>query len=219
MDRQRVRQWSLGGVLLLLLVIWWRSGTSDRQLIRQLQSQEATDRFAAIRGLEESGSQRANKAISERVQDPEPKVAGRAVLALGNIGGPANITLLEKGLSDSRPAVREASAVALGRCDPQVPIVAAGLIKLLNEDDTAAVRAAAATALGTRKVRDAVPALIEALSDESPDVRSRAGAAIQQISGRAFGFPVYAPPEAREVVIQNIEDWWKQAQATGSSPK
>lgn len=214
MDQAKIRKIVSFGVLGLLVILWWTSGTSERQLLKQLRTGNPEERYAAIRGLAEKDSRKANAAITEHIQDAEPRVAGRAVLALGTMRRDANVELLEKGLADARPEIREASAIALGRLDVKMAVRTEGLIRILDTDESASARMAAATALGQRKVRDGMPALIAALEDDDPEVRSRAAGAIREISGKPFGFPSRGDPEARAAIIKQIKAWWQQSGGT-----
>lgn len=65
----------------------------------------------------------------------------------------------------------------------------------------------------TMKNRDyrSLPTLIDLLEDEDPNVRGRAGAAIQKILGADFGFRANLPKEEREKIIEFIKQDYEQA--------
>ena len=144
----------------------FRSG--ERKLISQLKSGNAEQRYEAIRSLEQNGSNRAREVVAEHLQDSDPNVAGRAALALGAMGQPENIQRLTQATGDQRAEVRQAAFVALGRTAGKVPIDYQKLIRALETDESAAVRAAAALALGRLHVWDAGPSLIAAFRDPGP---------------------------------------------------
>ena len=116
----------------------------ERKLISQLKSGNAEQRYAAIRSLEQNGSNRAREVVAEHLQDSDPNVAGRAALALGAMGQPENIQRLTQATGDQRAEVRQAAFVALGRTAGKVPIDYQKLIRALETDESAAVRAAVA---------------------------------------------------------------------------
>lgn len=98
--------------------------------------------------------------------------------ALGKIGKEA-VTALVHALEDDKWYVREAAALALGQTDDQ-EIAAPALIKALTQigDYHPYVRKAYVTALGQIKSKDAVPALIERLSDNEWYIRQAAAQAL-----------------------------------------
>lgn len=183
-DRKTRRNVLLGGLFLLLLVVWYERGAGERRSLRDLRSDKPEVRFAAIRGLEASGSSRAITAIEQHVQDPDSKVASRAVLALGNLASPETIRQVEQAAADPRVETREAAVVALGRtggkragADTQV------LIHALESDPSYIVRGAAALALGRLRAKEGLPALLAATSDPSLHVATQAAISATMITG------------------------------------
>lgn len=115
-----------------------------------------------------------------------------------------HLPVLKKAARHESPKVREAAVTGIGRLgedsDPRT------LIEALRSDESGEVRAAAAAALGKLKHWDAGETLMDALSDEDPRVRARAGAALQQIMGADFHYRAKDPQ--RDKVIQRIRKWW-----------
>ncbi|MDQ7778139.1 MAG: HEAT repeat domain-containing protein [Planctomycetota bacterium] len=99
--------------------------------------------------------------------------------ALGSIGSPAAAANLEPLLSDEFPDVRQAAVSAVGRL--RATELLAKLVDLLENDQEAAVRRAAAVALGAMGSKDAVPALLRA-AKESEAVGSDAWQAALQLA-------------------------------------
>jgi HEAT repeat protein len=132
-----------------------------------------------------------------------------AAAALGRIRHQASIPFLGRACADQDCGVRSAAAQTLGRFGPDAKTAVPLLLVCMNDEDfvvrhlaadavgaiapesliaslrpeAPGVRATAAYAL-TRiqpRVKAAVPALIEALNDPSPDVRAVAGKALEGV--------------------------------------
>jgi HEAT repeat protein len=90
----------------------------------------------------------------------------------------------------------------------------------LVEGESAAVRAAAADALGAMGDSQSMPQLLAAMEDANAAVRGRAGVAVQRILGADFFFRANDPPEKREDTLQRIRNHWDawQAKASEQSP-
>ena len=117
---------------------------------------------------------------------------------------PEHLPALKKAAASKVTEIREAAVVGIGRMgkdsDPQV------LIEALRKDRSAAVRIAAATALGRIRCWDAGEALMDALDDADTGVRSAAGFALTRIMGADLGYRANDP--GRERIIQRIRHWW-----------
>ncbi len=86
----------------------------------------------------------------------------------------------------------------------------------LVEGDSAAVRAAAADGLGTRRDVESMPALLDAMEDADALVRGRAGAAVQKILGADFFFRADDPPDKRADTLARIRAHWEAWQEKAS---
>lgn len=74
-------------------------------------------------------------------------------------------------------------------------------------------RADAAAQLGERRDTQSMPALLQAMEDPDPQVRARAGVAVQKILHADFYFRADDPPEKREQALQRIRQHWEAWQA------
>src|SRR5262249_19284187 len=95
----------------------------------------------------------------------------------------AAVPALGQASKDEHGGVRVAAAEALAAIDPRAPDSLATLRKLLR-DDSAEVRAQAATALGGvfgAEARPAAPDLLKALWDEAAQVRSCAAESLGRV--------------------------------------
>lgn len=103
------------------------------------------------------------------IADPRPQIRGRAALALGRIGLPADVPKLAPLLADPDPEVRRWAAFALGEIDDST--AGAPLAQLLSEkrEPDSEVRALAVEALG--KLHQGEEACRIALQDEAEAVR------------------------------------------------
>lgn len=209
-DNKKRNKLLIACAVVLLLFGFFKCGSGERKLIKQLASDNADERFAAIRGLEASGSTRARDAVAKHIGDPDPRVAGRAVLAMGNMGQSDNVQVLVQATTAERTETREAAVVALGRYDQNAPVDNQVLVRTLQTDPSPTVRGAAAVALGHRKVLEAVPVLLASLNDPDSAVRGRCCGAIQEITGRRIVFPHNGSVEERQAAIANLTAWWQQ---------
>jgi HEAT repeat protein len=116
--------------------------------------------------------------LIKALSDSHPYVREASTGALGKIGKEA-VGSLVHALEDDKWYVREAAALALGQTDDQ-ETAAPALIKALTQigDYHPYVRKAYVTALGQIKSKDAVPALIERLSDNEWYIRQAAAQAL-----------------------------------------
>ena len=209
MESRKRRMWILIGLAgFFLVIVWIEYGSSERKLLKQIESSDPAQRFAAIRGLEEIGSVRAVAAITARMQDPDASVASRAIIALGVMGRKGQVAEVEKVAGDKRTEAREAAAVALGRSPQSVTVNYQVLINLVANDPSPIVRAESALSLGRRGAREAVPALIIALNDPDLNVRQRAVQGLRMITKGRFEYSPIASPDERAGMIEQIQTWW-----------
>ena len=91
------------------------------------------------------------------------------------------------------------------------------LLELTGIDHPEAVRAAAVQRLGELQHLESAERLVELLEDESPQVRGRAGVALQRIVGADFGYRATVPAsqqrESIAAIQQLIGQWQKQPPA------
>ncbi len=198
-------------LVVLLGVVWYEFGSTERRLLQQMKSSNPDDRYAAIRGLEQVGSTKAIAAIEEHINDADQRVASRAIVAMGVLGRQEPVKKLEKVTTDARIAAREAAAVALGRSPAALQVDYQVLVNQLSGDQSPIVRAAAASALGRRHAVEALPALIAALGDPDIAVRQRVGEAIRLISKQPLEFPPAGTEEERQQAAERIQAWWNSS--------
>ena len=106
---------------------------------------------------------------------------------------------------DADPGKRLSAFVELK--DSEDPRVVAKAIEALVDPDMH-VRAQAASLLGTRKSREAVPKLIELLNDAQAIVRAAAHRALKATSGKEFGYDPTDDAETRAKAVQAWREWW-----------
>ncbi|HZO89324.1 MAG TPA: HEAT repeat domain-containing protein [Chthonomonadaceae bacterium] len=161
-------------------------------------------RAQAAAGLGKIATPTAVATLVQALNDDDLKLRSAAVAALARAGrptpnGPTNpqvIAALNQALRDQRASVRLGAAQALQAI--ATPEANSGLIAVLESDQgatedadmKAAVRSAAATALGFPGNKAAVAPLIKALSDPSGDVATAAQNALVAIG-----------PDATEALI------------------
>jgi HEAT repeat protein len=155
------------------------------------------------------------------LKDPDRDVRGRALMALGNLGGQAHrimpvlrAALQETALEDEDESVRTRAAHALLQVGPEPDSEVAGLTDSLH-NELEVVRFHAAVALGnlSRHARPAVSTLIHtALWDEDPAVRVEAAAALWKIDRKG---PLVLPALIKALADDNELICWMAADYLG----
>lgn len=119
-------------------------------------------------------------AVARYIADPNPLVADKARWALARIGDPSVISLLVDQLGDPDLATRDAMTNTLAHFgSAAAPTV---LMALVADDPS--IRAHAADVLcfiGSPGALEAIPALIEGLEDDHPDVRLSVALALREL--------------------------------------
>ena len=72
------------------------------------------------------------------------------------------------------------------------------------------LRVRAAVMAGNERDEEAVPLLVDRLSDIDPDVRLFSSMALRKITEKDFGWRAYAPRAERDQAIGRWRDWLKQ---------
>ncbi len=178
------------------------------RLIQIVQDDSATEdvRIAATEALGKTRDLRATQALIQRLEDPSVKHSARAeaAIALGQIGDISVVPALLKTLDDSGKdteddpfelfpvdlgeAVIDAIGEILSRTSPHknnnreiYSRVVDRLIQVLQNDSaTEYARTAAAEVLGKTHDPKAVPALVDALHDNSELIRTAARESLQR---------------------------------------
>lgn len=137
--------------------------------------------------------------------EPLSLVRVEEVKALAQLKDEAGwVPVLVAATSDKDPDVRAAAVreALLARSD-LVGVIA----KLLREDQDPTFRADLLLLAGKRRKRDAVPILLETLSDPHPRVASAAAEALEAVTGQALGYEV-GP----------WKTWWAKETAIPAAP-
>jgi len=132
------------------------------------------------------------RVYEQRLTDEDANVRATAVRAISLHGGPEHVPALIERLHDESTTVRQAAAYALQRLHNPVavdPLLTA--TDPANEPD-AAVRAAAAIALGQYAQPRVVQGLIAALRDRRLTVNHAARKSLQVLTGQDFGYRIAA---------------------------
>lgn len=201
-----------------------------RQQIERLYSPDPLERAFAARALGQMKTQAAPaipflmgmlddearpRLPLEAVAYPGP-IGLRAARALGRIGEPALPSLMKAVLNDEDRTVRERAAAGIGlmirrfaaMADPEPQkvsaIVRALIIALKDEHSTTRVRAAD----GFRYIDDtrAIDPLIEALKDQSAEVRAAAVTALGRRSAMPGHSKLVAKPRGLQALIGALDD-------------
>lgn len=119
------------------------------------------------------------RGLLKALRGSDPVVQAQASLLLGSIGRPAVPVLIE-ALKDGDRDVRTAAAAALISIGPEARFAVGTLVRALRDEDYF-VRWNSVVALGEIGDKEAVPALMETLTDENIDVRKAAADALEKI--------------------------------------
>jgi HEAT repeat protein len=171
----------------LVLVIGCRRDPNAGHLAK-LSDPSAEVRRAACRSLGDHPSPAPEiiAALAETCADEDAEVRRLSAYSLGKVGPPAKDALpaLEAGLKDSESAVRIAAAQAIERIDPSDHSFIPVLIAAMRAGDGRVIREAG---MMGNQAEWAVPALIELLSNEQPQVRALAAQTLGRIGQPARG--------------------------------
>ena len=113
---------------------------------------------------------------------------------------------IHDALADPSPKVREAAVLGLGFYAKQADSQA--VARVLEKDNSAAVRSAAVGLLLQQNKWENMPALVAALRDESENVRRRAYRAICKMLGFSFPYNPTGPAAQREIEVQRFERFY-----------
>jgi HEAT repeat protein/lysophospholipase L1-like esterase len=184
------------------------------ELAAALEDRNVAVRTAALWALGQVGPAAAPERpeLMRLLQDGDPFVRAGAAYALGGIGSAAAaaVPALIARLADPDERVRWRAVDALGKIGPRVDSVE--LLAVLVREAACPGRGLAAEQLGRvgSAARQAVPDLIEAVSDARPDVRWRAVWALGQIGPDAAS----AVPVLR-TALGDADLRWRVAEALG----
>jgi HEAT repeat protein len=165
-------------------------GRGAQEWVAQLRnSPDDSERFAAVSALTSLGPQPdgVSEALIAALADKSALVRTGASRALGGFGARVAPALLEALAHDPNEGVRAGVAPILGGYVGDNDAVTSALAEALGHDQDPGVRTAAARGLIVAGVEaaGAVPALIDALRDETPDVREWSALALGRIGSAA----------------------------------
>ena len=205
------------GIVGIGLVLCWPRGAGDT--VAMLSSGNPDQQNRAIAALAASARTPAGlERIAETVRDKDQAVAQSGLQALAATVEPDKplppeaVKIVESAVQDQRPPVQVAAIQILEAStppapeDPAVPNI---VLKAFLAQKAPETRAVAAEALGKFQHWQAMEGLVEALEDESPEVRNSAGMAIRRILGLDYGFRATAPLTERQAAIARIRGGWK----------
>lgn len=167
--------------------------TDPTPLIGLLQDREAEVRAVTCETLGQLQATAAVDALAECLRDPQPIVRIAAVHALGRLG-PAGVALVDQLLKSGRVEDRVTIVEVAGNAGDKtrLPMLIAAL-----QDDSDAMRRAAAEALGKLKDPSAIEPLVALIRDPL------SAASVAGIAARINQPPTYAD---RVAIVQVIDD-------------
>jgi len=199
------------------IIGWWAANRGDA--VGMLTSGDPGQQSRAVANLSASADTPAGlERIAETLRHKDQAVACSGLRALAATVEPDRplpppaVKVVESAVQDPRPAVQVAAIQILEAStppapeDPAVPNI---VLQAFLAEKAPQTRAAAAEALGKFQHWDAMAGLVDALEDESVEVRNSAGMAVRRILGLDYGFRAKAPLEERQAAIARIRSGWK----------
>ena len=171
-----------------------------KAFMQALDSDIAELRMAAANGLGRLEQSDSVPKLTERFEDPDPRVRARAARSAGKIGDSRATTPLESLLTDPKVAVRKEAAEALGNIGNRQALQ---LLLPMYEDDNEQVRRIAVGAFGNFENDRPVDYLIEALGDESQAVRRTAVYSLIELLSNV---PTDQSHSIRDTVVEKLSN-------------
>jgi HEAT repeat protein len=161
--------------------------------------------LAEIEQAQQRGGSRDRARLKEFSSHSQVEVARAAMEALVKVDTSGGRQELENILRQSANAeARVAAAETLGFLEEAAPL----LVSVLQSEASDEVRVGAARGLARickSRNREALRAMVAALRDKDPEVRTWAFRALRRASGQAFFFEPKRPPHEQEDRIRLIE--------------
>lgn len=155
-----------------------RQGVTGLAALAELLPMSQPDlRFWAVRGLWANGSTEAVALLLKTLADPAAMVRSGAAYALGELKAEMAVEALARLVTSDTSEAGQHAADALAK----IGINAAPILIKILPDKRAWVRVRAAKALAAVECTEAIPALFEALDDESYLVRHHAEEALARL--------------------------------------
>jgi HEAT repeat protein len=179
----------------------WREGVVT-ELITQLHSEHASQRWEAAEGLGRLGDPRAVPALVEMLRDPHAFVRWAAAQALGQIGGETAIPLLLTLVQDPDRLARRSAVDALGHLDAEPARRA--LHRALHDPDPTVCRNAieAVARQGDAGAVEALASLLDVRND--PWVRYSAAEALGVVGDHRAVAPLIEAVQDSRVLIRRV---------------
>lgn len=216
-SRQLILIGAIVGIGALCIGGWILTRWSDP--VALLASPDPAQQSRAVANLSAAaGTPAGLERIAETVRQKDPVVACSGLRALAATVEPDKplppeaVKIAESAVQDTRPQVQVAAIQLLEAStppapeDPTVPNIVLNAFLAEKAPET---RAAAAEALGKFQHWQAMEGLVEALEDESLEVRTSAGMAVRSILGLDYGFRANGPLSQRQEAIARIRNGWK----------
>ncbi len=190
------------------------SGTMDEYILDQTEKLASEDEKVRNQALQvilgmKAVSLRVLKKRLDAGVEPGSRMEGLVLICLGRLGDASIAGRLLKLIETStEEAVRMSATLAVGSSKAAEGL--APLTRLLKEDKSAAVRAAAATALSFLGNPAALDALIDAFMDADAAVRQSALAAANALAKYEFQYDPKAPQGTRKSQTDAARSWLEE---------
>jgi thioredoxin 1 len=155
-------------------------------------------RWCAARTLGEIGDEASKDVLAKAMADDgDAEVRYYAAYSLASLGGEAALDYFRKQLTGDSVEERSRAVRALGKYGGKKCI---GDVASALKDGDVRVRRTAVVQLDVARCTEAMPGLIAALGDEDHEVRKRARASLERVTGKDLG-----DDQAK------WQEWWKES--------
>jgi len=196
-----------GDSSLLLAIVAARRALDDDAVAADLEKMLKGDvdpqGLAAARIMATIGDAEMLRVVIEAAQDPSAKVRMRAFFGLGFSRYTGTMDAIGSGLSDADAKARQVALDAVGRRRARGDAIAQSVVMIMREDDSPAVRRAAANTLGLMRAAGAVEGLKLSLQkDEDASVRSMAATSLGSIGAEEARATLLAAARREEAPVR-----------------
>jgi len=201
MPGKPIRLIILGGLALVLAVVL--------TFQYALPSGEEPPEIAPARPPAPTAAGKDDPHVAAKPATPAAGTSYKRLFKMAQQPRPEDLPALKKEIQSPSWQNRHAAVIGIGRLKDKGDPAALQAV-LINADEKAEVRAAAAEQLGEMRYVEAGPALMDAMSDQSALVRAAAGVAMTKIMGIYVNFRARDTIASRNAAIRRARERWSR---------
>jgi len=210
---------TVAGVVVIALALWhFVFPSAPEVMLNSSNLSQQRDAVAELSASADSADGIERIAVAARHENPKVACGALRALVAGKAPGkplpePA-VEVVETATRDSRPVVQLTAVQVLEATTPELPedtTVPEIVLRTFKQAKTPDVRIASANALGKFQYWQAMEPLLDAMEDDSVEVRSAAGMAVRRILGLDYGFRANAMLADRQAVLARLRREWRSS--------